>query len=159
MRLGEEGKGWQVVLTCLMNERAALSGGLWTAGIEELVKLARAVEIEGRPAIADSATIARIADLHVRIRGVERVVQRSVTALAKGLSVGPEASISKLVLGRTGQEIASFALELQGQAGLAIDEGADFATAYLRSPALRLAGGTDEILRNTIAERVLGMPR
>lgn len=159
MRLGEEGKGWQVVLTCLMNERAALAGGLWTAGIDELVKLAREVEIEGRPAIEDSATIARIADLHLRIRGVERVVLRSVTALAKGLPVGPEASIAKLVLGRTGQEIASFALELQGQGGLVHDDHSDFATAFLRSPALRLAGGTDEILRNTIAERVLGMPR
>lgn len=160
MRLGDEGKGWQVVLTCLMNERAALSGGLWTAGIDELVRLARTVEIDGRPALRDSATIARLADLHVRMRGVERVGLRSVTALAKGQPIGPEASISKLVLGRTGQEIASLAIDLQGAAGLVHGEGdADFATAYLRSPALRLAGGTDEILRNTIAERVLGMPR
>lgn len=159
MRLGEEGKGWQVVLTCLMNERAALSGGLWTAGIDELVRLARTVEIDGRSAIEDSATIARIAELHVKLRGVERVGLRAVTAIAKGLPIGPEASISKLVLGRTGQEIASLALELQGAAGLAHGDGTDFATAYLRSPALRLAGGTDEILRNTIAERVLGMPR
>ena len=159
MRLGAENDGWKVVLTCLMNERAALSGGLWTLGIEDLVRLARTVEIDGRPALEDSAVAAQIADLHARLRGVERAGLRAVTALSKGKPIGPEASISKLVLGKAGQDIASLALDLQGQAGLAHTDEPDFQTAYLRSPALRLAGGTDEILRNIIAERVLGMPR
>lgn len=159
MRLGGEGEGWQVVVTCLLNERAALSGGLWTPGVDELVKLARTVELDGRTAIEDSAIAGQIADLHVRLRGVERAGLRVVTALAKGQPIGPEASIFKLVLGRLGQEIASLAVDLQGVAGLAHSEGEDFQTAYLRSPALRLAGGTDEILRNIISERVLGMPR
>lgn len=158
MRLGEEGKGWQVVLTCLTNERATLAAGLWTLGVDELVRLARKVQIGNMPAIRDRATMHRIADLHIRLRGVERTGLRAITALSQGKSPGPEASISKLVLGKTGQDIASFAVDLEDMAGLGHGEP-DFQLAYLRSPALRLAGGTDEILRNIIAERVLGMPR
>src|SRR5205807_275591 len=60
MRLGQEGRGWDVVVTCLTNERAALSAGLWTLGIDELVRLARRVEIDGAPAIRDRATAHRI---------------------------------------------------------------------------------------------------
>jgi acyl-CoA dehydrogenase len=159
MRLGEEGRGWDVVVTCLTNERAALSAGLWTLGVDELVRLARRVEIGGEPAIRDRATAHRIADLHVRLRGIERTGLRAATALSQGRPLGPEASIAKLVLGRTGQEIAALAIDLEGMAGLAHDPELDFQLAYLRSPSLRLAGGTDEILRNIIAERVLGMPR
>ena len=158
MRLGPEGKGWNVVLTCLTNERAALSSGLWTLGVDDLLKLARTLQVDGEPAIRDRATAHRIADLHIQLRGVDRVGLRAVTALSQGRHPGPEASISKLVLGRTGQNIASLAMDLEDMAGLAHMEP-DFQTAYLRSPALRLAGGTDEILKNIIAERVLNMPR
>jgi acyl-CoA dehydrogenase len=159
MQLGEEGRGWEVVVTCLTNERAALSAGLWTLGVDELVRLARRIELGGKPAIRDRATAHRIADLHVRLRGIERTGLRSVTALSQGRPLGPEASISKLVLGQSGQEIASLAIDLEGMSGVAHDPALDFQLAYLRSPSLRLAGGTDEILRNIIAERVLGMPR
>jgi acyl-CoA dehydrogenase len=159
MRLGVEGGGWDVVVTCLTNERAALSSGLWTLGVEDLLRLVRSIELGGMPAVRDRSVAHRIADLHVKLRGVERTGLRSVTALSQGRPLGPEASISKLVLGRTGQEIASLAIDLQDMAGLAHDPELDFQLAYLRSPALRLAGGTDEILRNIIAERSLGMPR
>ena len=158
-RLGGEGEGWQVVLTCLMNERAALSAGLWTLGIEEFVKLARRIAPETGGALNDRSIAHRLADLHVKLRGVERTRLRAITALSKGKDPGPEASISKLVLGRLGQEIASLALDMQGPAGLVHTPDFDFQLAYLRSPSLRLAGGTDEILRNVISERVLGMPR
>src|SRR6202046_1537220 len=87
---------------------------------------------------------------------------RALTALSKGQTPGPENSIGKLVAGATMQELAMFALDLQGQAGVVQDEDAPmdgrFQAMLLRSPATRIEGGSDEILRNIIAERVLGLP-
>lgn len=158
-RLGEIDGGWAVVLTCLTNERVTLSGGLWTLGIKDLLALVRNIEINGQSAIGDGWVINRIADLHVRMKGVERTELRAITALSQGRMPGPEASISKLLLGKLGQDIASLAVDLEGMTGLAHSPDLDFQLAYLRSPSLRLAGGTDEVLRNIIAERVLRMPR
>ena len=84
------------------------------------------------------------------------------TALSKGQTPGPENSIGKLVAGATMQELAMFALDLQGQAGVMMDadapQNARFQGMLLRSPATRIEGGSDEILRNIIGERVLGCP-
>jgi alkylation response protein AidB-like acyl-CoA dehydrogenase len=157
-RLGNVGAGWKVVTTCLMNERVSLDG-LWSPGVDELIDLARRVEIDGRPAIEDPSVAERIAEFHVRLAGVERFGVRTITKVAKGSTPGPEASLTKLTLGRLGQEIAAFAVELQGMAGGAFDSESGFQQGYLKSPALRLAGGTDEILRNVLAERVLRLPR
>ena len=157
-RLGGVGEGWRVVTTCLMNERVSLDG-LWSPGVDALIELARHVEIDGRPAIEDPIVRDRIADFHVRLAGVERFGTRSITTIARGGTPGPENSLGKLVLGRLGQEIASFAVELQGMTGGEMDEVHDFQQGYLRSPSLRLAGGTDEILRNVLAERVLRLPK
>ena len=157
-RLGEVGAGWKVVTTCLMNERISLDG-LWSPGVDALIELARNVEIEGRPALEDTSVKERIAEFHVRLAGVERWGMRAVTALARGGTPGPEASLTKLVLGRLGQEIAAFAVELQGMAGAEVDPEHEFQQGYLKSPSLRLAGGTDEILRNVLAERVLRLPK
>ena len=75
---------------------------------------------------------------------------------------GPESSITKLVAANKLQEIASYGLELLGMDGVAMGKSQPleglFEEALLYSPALRIAGGTDEILRNIIAERVLGLP-
>ena len=157
-RIGGVGQGWKVVTTCLMNERLSLDG-LWTPGVDRLVELARSVQIDGRPALEDPSVRDRIADFHVRLAGVERFGFRAITTVARGGTPGPENSLSKLVLGRLGQEIASFAVELQGMAGAEVDPEHGFQQGYLKSPSLRLAGGTDEILRNVIAERVLRLPR
>jgi alkylation response protein AidB-like acyl-CoA dehydrogenase len=88
---------------------------------------------------------------------------RAITALSKGEQTGPENSIGKLVAGMTLQEVSKFAMDLQGQAGVIDDpaaapEAAWFQGLMLRSPAVRIEGGSDEILRNIIAERVLGLP-
>ena len=88
---------------------------------------------------------------------------RAISALSRGETPGPESSIGKLVAGSTMQEIAAYAIELQAQAGILADAGdamgeAHFQDLLMRSPGSRLAGGTDEILRNVIAERVLGLP-
>jgi acyl-CoA dehydrogenase len=87
---------------------------------------------------------------------------RAISALSKGETPGPENSIGKLVAGSTLQELAMFALDLQGEAGVVWNEDSPqngrFQAMLMRSPATRIEGGSDEILRNIIGERVLGLP-
>jgi alkylation response protein AidB-like acyl-CoA dehydrogenase len=158
-RVGGAGEGWRVSLTTLMNERASLGTATgYAPNLQNLIRLARSVEIDGRPAIEDPAVRQRIAEFHVRLRGVQHAGARMVTALSRGQTPGPEASIGKLVLGPLGQEIASFGIELQSMAGGDCDPTFGYQDAYLASPGMRIAGGTDEIMRNILAERVLRLP-
>ena len=106
---------------------------------------------------------ARLADWYVESRGLELVGQRIVTALARGAQPGPEASIRKLVAASKTQSIADFGIDLQSMGGVLTDpestaQGGLFQDAFLHSPGSRIAGGSDEILRNILAERVLGLP-
>ncbi|MEZ5728089.1 MAG: acyl-CoA dehydrogenase [Burkholderiaceae bacterium] len=162
-RLGDPGQGWRVSLTTLMNERLSIGAGMPT-GFPELLDLCRGFELEdGVRAIDDPAVRSKLATWAVRTSGLRYTAYRSISALSKGEEPGPENSIGKLVAGTTLQEIAMFALDLQGQAGAMTDPGlaeaaARFQAMLLRSPATRIEGGTDEILRNIIAERVLGLP-
>ena len=104
----------------------------------------------------------RIADWFVRAQGLKYTKFRTMTALSKGQTPGPEASITKLVSGSKLQEIAGFGLDLMGMAAGQQDSTMPldglFEEALFYAPALRIAGGTDEVLRNIIAERVLGLP-
>ncbi|MDB5428904.1 MAG: acyl-CoA dehydrogenase domain protein [Caulobacter sp.] len=161
-RLGAVGAGWQVALTTLMNERLSL-GDVARPGYEELVARLRMSEIGGRPALEQADIAARVTDWHVRSRGVAFTRARIITALSRGQEPGPEASILKLASTAMFQEIADFATGLEDQGGVLLAEDrqagvADFQFAYLFSPSFRVAGGTDQILRNIIAERVLGLP-
>ena len=161
-RLGAVGQGWKVSLTTLMNERLSIGAGMPT-GFPELLDLCCRFDTGNGLAIDDSAVRSRLATWAVRTSGLRYTAYRSISALSKGETPGPENSIGKLVAGTTLQEIAMFALDLQGQAGAMMDPAsveasARFQAMLLRSPATRIEGGTDEILRNIIAERVLGLP-
>jgi alkylation response protein AidB-like acyl-CoA dehydrogenase len=161
-RLGGVGDGWRVSLTTLMNERLAIGGGIAT-GYPELKELVESLPLGARSAIDDPAVRSKLADWHVKAAGLRNTASRLLTALSKGETPGPEASIGKLVAGTMMQDIAKFALDLQGLAGALTDpelaEGSGrFQAMLLRSPAVRIEGGTDQILRNIIAERVLGLP-
>ncbi len=161
-RLGDVGGGWRVSITTLMNERMAIGGSIAT-GFPEIHDLAQKVQLHGRPAIEDAAVKTRLADWYVKSAGLKNNAARMLTALSRGDLPGPENSIGKLVAGNMMQDIAKFALDLQGQGGLIVDpdiaEGAArFQAMLLRSPAVRIEGGTDQILRNIIGERVLGLP-
>jgi len=162
-RLSEVGNGWAVAITTLMNERASIGGGGAGGGVSDLLEMAEETELEGRPAIEDSAVREKIADLYTRSRGVQYTGYRTLTALSRGTTPGPESSLGKLVGGALAQDMAAFGIELAGVTGATLDDGITpndslWQEMYLSIPGLRIAGGTDEVLRNIIAERVLGLP-
>jgi alkylation response protein AidB-like acyl-CoA dehydrogenase len=163
-RLGEVGHGWEVALTTLMNERLSLGTNTDTNnGTEAFLELARSVELESGPALGNQTVRERIADWYLKSEGVRLTGYRTLTALSRGQVPGPESSISKAVMGPAGQEMMAFAMDLQEMGGVIRDPryspmGARWQEYWLFAPCLRVAGGTDEILRNVIAERVLGMP-
>ncbi len=161
-RLGGVGQGWKVSLTTLMNERLAV-GEVPRPEVEDLIALSRTLVLDAEPAIRNAAVQERIAEWYARSQGLKFTRFRTMTALSRGETPGPENSIAKLVNASKQQDIARFGLDLMGQAGLTIDDDlveahAMFQSALLSSPSLRIAGGSDEILRNIIAERVLGLP-
>jgi acyl-CoA dehydrogenase len=160
-RLGAVGQGWEVSLTTLMNERLSIGSGM-SSGFPELFNFCLEAEVDGRPAVDDAAVRSRLAQFAVKQSGLKYTGMRALTALSKGQTPGPENSIGKLVAGATMQELAMFALDLQGQAGVVSSpdspQNARFQGMLLRSPATRIEGGSDEILRNIIGERVLGLP-
>jgi alkylation response protein AidB-like acyl-CoA dehydrogenase len=161
-RLGNVGDGWQVSLTTLMNERMSIGARLAT-GFPEMFEFCSNLMTEEGPAIDDRGVRSKLASWAVKASGLNYNSYRAISSLSKGERPGPENSIGKLVAGSMLQDIATFAMELQGASGVLTDPkqadaAAQFQAMFLRSPASRIAGGTDEILRNIIAERVLGLP-
>lgn len=161
-RLGGIGDGWSVALTTLMNERLAV-GDAPPPDADALLKLAKGTDLNGAPAIKNAAVRDKLADWYVQMTGLKFTKYRTMTALSRGQTPGPEASIAKLVGATKLQDIGSFGMDLQDMGGIVRDPNlspadAIFQNAYLYSPGLRIAGGTDEILRNIISERVLQLP-
>ncbi|HKI74583.1 MAG TPA: acyl-CoA dehydrogenase family protein [Pseudomonadales bacterium] len=155
-RLGEVGQGWVVALTTLMNERAAIGGGGGGVGFAGAMALAKEVELDGRPAIESSSVREQLADWYCKESGLKYTFARTQSALSRGETPGPENSIGKYVGAKKSQDVASFCIELLGMSGVCADE---YTQAYLGAPGGRIAGGTDEIMLNIIAERVLGLPQ
>ena len=162
-RLGPEGQGWKVMLSTLMQERFSLgenfSGDLYA----QIIDLAREVEWNGRPAIEASRVRDGIADAYIAQFGVELIVRRGMSAISRGESPGPEMAAIKLIGARAFQTAGALAVELAGAEGLIAHEdlGAEWRLPqlfWISAPGARIAGGTDEIQKNTIAERVLGLP-
>ena len=162
--LGAEGNGWSVALVTLMNERLAV-GGSSGPDYKEILELARHITTASGGTLAqDGAFRARLADWFVRAEGYKLGKYRTMTALSKGQTPGPESSIGKIINANQMQDIADAAIEAQDHFGIITDSEiapmeAAFQQAYMWAPGLRIAGGTDEILKNIIAERVLGLPQ
>ena len=162
-RLGAVGQGWQVAITTLMNERAAIGGG-GGLGFKQVFELAQRLEIDGRPAIEDRSVRAKLADWYTQEAGLRFTGYRSMSAVSRGELPGPENSIGKYVGATKSQDMASFAIDLLEMAGVVSDPALSYRSGMLQAtfmtaPGLRIAGGTDEIMLNILAERVLGMPQ
>jgi alkylation response protein AidB-like acyl-CoA dehydrogenase len=162
-RLGEVGGGWTGALTVLMSERLAISG-IQPTGFPQFLDLVKSLELNGEPIANDPIVRERLATWYSQYAGLQSVNKRMITAVAKGGIAGAEASMGKLVGAVMNQEIANFACQLFGPAGIIQDESlspeqAHFQKTVLFSPGVRLAGGTDEVMRNILAEQVLGLPQ
>ena len=157
-RLGEPGMGWKVALVTLMNERLAV-GGSPGPDWKEIMDYARSAGTLSNQAFRD-----KLADWYVAAQGYKLTKFRTQTALSRGETPGPENSIGKIINANHLQDICNSAIEMQDHYGLITDKDeapsdAIFQESFMWAPGLRIAGGTDEILKNIIAERVLGLPQ
>ncbi|WP_322767701.1 acyl-CoA dehydrogenase family protein [Frankia sp. Cr1] len=159
-RVGAVGQGWQATITTLMSERAAVGGGATSPAMDpvhRVTALARQLGRAGDPLLRQ-----RLADVHLHERLLRYLGLRQEAALAAGRPPGPEGSVMKLLYSQQARRIGELAADLLGPAVTA-DNGEWGTFAWARwvcgAPLLRIAGGTDEIQRNTLAERVLGLPR
>ena len=160
-RLGAIGDGWKVAITTLMNERLAV-GDANGADVEDAFKGAKKQDDNGEPLLNNRAVRESIADWYCEASGLKNTKLRTMSALSKGQTPGPEASITKIVSAGKLQDIGNFGIDSLDMAGMLRTENLDiksFHNAWLGAPGLRIAGGTDEILKNVIAERVLGLPQ
>jgi alkylation response protein AidB-like acyl-CoA dehydrogenase len=153
--VGGVGNGWMVAITTLMNERAGLGAsaalGLANA-LDELIELAKERGVAEDPLIRD-----KVARLKIGIEGLRLGAMRALTATMKVGIPGPEGSIAKLQWSSTNQALTELALEVGGVDTLA--KGDLWAYRFLRSRANSIEGGTSDVLRNIVAERVLGLPK
>lgn len=162
-RLGDVGEGFKVAVETLMIERYGITDETADSpAVEKFIELARHARIQGRPALDDGQVRTALVDALVERQGLRSIHRRAMSAIAAGREPGPEGAIRKLLIGRTRQRLGALALDLMGADGLRLDPHGqpktDFSHAWL-DPSVRIAGGTDEILLNTLAERVLGLPQ
>lgn len=161
-RLGAVNAGWETSLTTLMNERLTIASG-GSNIVSEIFNLCCELETPTGLAIDDPVVRSKLATWAVKSSGLKYTSYRSLSAISRGERPGPESSIGKLVMASMTQDIAMFALDLEAEGGIVSDRrlapaNGLFQGALLRSPAMRVEGGTDEIMRNIIGERVLGLP-
>ncbi|MGH2668424.1 MAG: acyl-CoA dehydrogenase family protein, partial [bacterium] len=172
-RVGDINDGWRVAMTTLMNERYAIGvGGSGGGTLSPLFRLAkktpattpeRSGGANGSTAFDEADIRQQLARAYIHGRLLALTGYRSMTKIAKGGIPGPEGSAMKLVGTRLASEVADTASRILGLRGVLLgedgpDDGA-WANASLTAPGIHIAGGTDEIMKNIIGERVLGLPK
>jgi alkylation response protein AidB-like acyl-CoA dehydrogenase len=166
--LGGLNNGWAVGLTTLMFERLALGFGLQVRlriALDSLVDLARGTKKNGVPVTQDPVMRQKLAQMWIDTEVFKYTGARAITKLLKGELPGPEASAGKMMWVEGHQRVQELAMEIQGPFGQ-LTHGSEWAVAdglwqhtFLRSRANSIEGGTTEIQRNIIGERVLGLPK
>jgi alkylation response protein AidB-like acyl-CoA dehydrogenase len=161
-RVGAVGAGWKVTLTGLMNERLSIGGVMPAELWRTAAQMLRDTRFLGARALQDGRMRERLADLYMNAQALWLLQCRALTALGKGREPGPEMSGAKNVAAATLQAFACFAIDLQGPRGVlaATERGNGFALIerlWFGAAGMRIAGGTDEIVKNSIGERVLGL--
>jgi alkylation response protein AidB-like acyl-CoA dehydrogenase len=166
--VGGVGNGWTVAITTLMNERAGLAFGAISQiqnSLARLSKLAGEVRLNGGTAAEDSYYRQRIAQLHIEVETMRLNAYRGLTKTMQSGTPGAEGSLGKWQWADINQDLTELALEIEG-AYAPLARGSEHAVAggawqygFLRSRANSIEGGTTDILKNIIAERVLGLPR
>jgi alkylation response protein AidB-like acyl-CoA dehydrogenase len=163
--VGEENDGWRLAKVTLGNERVSLSGegALWGRGptASDVIDLVRA-----HGGTSDPVLRQRLASLYAESEVLRLIRLRTVSARVRGLEPGPEASVRKALSDEHGQHVMATAMALAGTSGLLTDrgpygepDGGLWHYGYLYSRALTIGGGTSEVQRNILGERVLGLPR
>jgi alkylation response protein AidB-like acyl-CoA dehydrogenase len=165
--LGNVGDGWRVSLTTLMNERVSIGGGVGARG-SGAIGMAVSLWSDRSPEQRDPATKDELMKLYVRAE-VTRLTNMRAAANAQRGTPGPEGSVGKLAFAENNKDIYSFCVDLLGAQGMLHDSYAfirpertmDVATpqkAFLRARANSIEGGTTEVMKNILGERVLGLP-
>jgi alkylation response protein AidB-like acyl-CoA dehydrogenase len=163
-RLGEEGQGWQVTISALANERSSIAEvyGL-RAKMEDVKRLAAETTRAGRSTIEIPTIRRRIIRAEIIIEAMRLNGQRFLTKQLKGEPLGSETSINKLHRAELEVELGELAMEILGSAATLNDadapEGGAWARFALGWPEVVIGGGTPNIQRNIIAERILGLPK
>jgi alkylation response protein AidB-like acyl-CoA dehydrogenase len=165
-RLGEEGRGWGVTVSALAFERSSIAEvQSLMRSLEDLKELARACVRGGRPASEDPGLRRRIAKIDARIEAMRLCGLRFLTKQARGEPLGSETSINKLMRAELEIDIGELALEIQGSRGPlwkgsdVVPEDGRWQRMALSWPEVVIGGGTPNIQKNIIAERVLGLPK
>jgi len=164
-RLGNEGEGWKVTITALANERSGIAEveGLKRT-LDGLKALAKASTRDGKPALEDASVRRRLARAETRIEAMRLNGMRFLTKQLRGEPLGSETSINKLHRADLEIELGEIALDLEGSAGALAPgspdapEGGKWQRFALSWPEVVIGGGTPNIQRNIIAERILGLP-
>lgn len=163
-RMSSVGGGFAVAMETLMIERyVATDSGGFGPHLDLFVDLARDTQINGRPATEDGRIRSAIARNYAMRSGLEAITARAMLMMQAGMTPGPEGSLNKLVAVRSRQKLSELAIDLRGSDGMAFDpqgfQKSDWTVSWLNAPTGRIAGGADEMLLNTIAEKILGLPQ
>jgi alkylation response protein AidB-like acyl-CoA dehydrogenase len=165
--VGDVGSGWSVAITTLMNERAGLAFAAQAAlqlSMRKAIELAGSTAGNNGPASEDPVVRDRLAQLFIESEIFRVTNYRGLTKIMKRGVPGPEGSLGKWQWAEVNQHLMELAQEIRGPYGQFADRseysgGGDWQYQYLRTRANSIEGGTTDILRNIVAERVLGLPK